>query len=55
MNKPKTMQQLKNNIHADIRGLTTGTLSKVMQSVQIRMQLCIQENGGYLPDINFHN
>ena len=37
MNKSKTLQHLKNNIHADRRVLTTGSLSKVMQSVQIKM------------------
>ena len=30
VNKSKTLQQLKNNIYADVKGLTTGTLSKVI-------------------------
>ena len=51
MNKPMTLQQLTNNIKADVRGLTTGTLSKVMQSARIRVQLCIPNNGGHLDDI----
>ncbi len=41
MNKPKVLQQLEDNIRADIKGLNIGSLSKVMQSTP-NFYLCVQ-------------
>ena len=54
VNKPKTVEQIKNNIQADIRGLNIGTLSKFMQSAWIRVHLYIHENGNHLQDMIIH-
>ena len=51
VNTIKRLQQIKNDIYADIWGSTTGILSNVMQSARIRVQLCICENGGHLQNI----
>ena len=41
MNKPKVLQQLEDNIRADIKGLNIGSLSKVMQSTPNTVQISI--------------
>ncbi|KOC59803.1 hypothetical protein WH47_10771 [Habropoda laboriosa] len=54
VNKPRTIEQLKENIRAEIRELMPDTLTKVMANVLKRAQLCDTENGGHLCNIVFH-
>lgn len=54
VNKPETIQHLKQNIEAEIRELDPDILRKVMESVLGRAQRCEAENGGYLKDVIFH-
>jgi len=54
VNKPKTLQQLKENIRAEIRALGPDILTRVMENVLERAKLCEAENGGHLRDVIFH-
>lgn len=50
-NRPRTIQDLKNNIHAEIEAITGDTLRKVMANLRVRAEDCIANNGGHLKDI----
>ncbi len=54
INKPHTIQQLKDNICAEIRGLQPELLSAVMENAVERARLCEAENGEHLSCIIFH-
>ncbi|XP_043676454.1 uncharacterized protein LOC122633042 [Vespula pensylvanica] len=53
-NKPRTIQQLQENIRTEIHGLSRQTLRTVMENILQRMKLCQTENGRYLRDVIFH-
>lgn len=53
VNKPQTIQALKDNIRQEIADLEPEMLENVMQNVQKRAQSCIAVNGGHLTDIIF--
>lgn len=52
--KPQTLQQLKNNIRAEIRALEPETLRAVTENALKRARLCEAENGHHLQDVIFH-
>lgn len=54
-NKPQTIDQLKENIRNEIASITPDILKKVMDNAAIRVQCCIEENGGHLKDVIFKN
>lgn len=54
VNKPQTIQQLKQNIYAEIRNLQPETLRSVMENALQRANICQQENGNHLNDVIFH-
>lgn len=54
VNKPATIEQLKDNIRAEIRELQPAILRKVMDNALKRATLCETANGGHLKDIIFH-
>ncbi|KOC71363.1 hypothetical protein WH47_05245, partial [Habropoda laboriosa] len=54
VNKPRTIQELKENIRAEIRRLGPKTLRAVMENAVERACTCEQENGGHLRDVVFH-
>lgn len=54
VNKPQTLQHLKNNIEAEIRALGRDILRGVMENTLQRALLCEAENGRHLSDIIFH-
>ncbi|KOC63621.1 hypothetical protein WH47_02948, partial [Habropoda laboriosa] len=53
-NKPRTIQELKENIRAEIRRLGSETLRTVMGNAVERACICEQENGGYSRDVVCH-
>lgn len=54
INKPRTIQELKENIRAEIRRLGPETLRTVMENAVERACICEQENGSHLRDVVFH-
>lgn len=52
-NKPKTLDELKNNIRAEIAAISPATLANVMQNAKKRAEFCLRNNGGHLIDIVF--
>ena len=56
VNKPQTLQELKENIRNEIRELNRNPeiLQSVMNNVLERAQICEAENGQHLKDIIFH-
>ena len=54
MNKPRTIQQLKDNIREEIQALEPDMLRSVMENTIERARACEAENGGRLDDIIFH-
>ncbi|PNF17846.1 hypothetical protein B7P43_G05717 [Cryptotermes secundus] len=46
-NKPRTLQDLKDNISAEIRNITEETLQRVTANMQMRVEACLLENGGH--------
>ena len=54
INKPHIIQQLKDNICAEIRGMQPELLSAVMENAVERARLCEAINGGHLSSIIFH-
>ena len=48
-----TIQQLKDNIWAEIRGLAPETLHLVVENALERAQICERENRGHLRDLFF--
>ena len=55
INKPQTIQQLKDKISAEIRGLQPELKITVMANAIERERLCKAGNGGHLRRIIFHN
>ena len=54
-NKPDTIDELKENIRAEIRNINPETLNSVMENVLEKARECETENGGHLNNIIFHN
>ena len=56
VNKPQTLQELKENIRNEIRELNRNPeiLQSAMNNVLERAQICEAENGQHLKDIIFH-
>ncbi|KOC71318.1 hypothetical protein WH47_00075 [Habropoda laboriosa] len=54
VNKRRTIEELKENIRAEIRRLGPETLRTVMQNAVERACICEQENGGHFGDVVFH-
>ncbi|KAK3849790.1 hypothetical protein Pcinc_043469 [Petrolisthes cinctipes] len=54
VNKPKTLEQLKENINREIREVAPETLAAVMKHVMERARLCEAENSHHLKDAIFH-
>ena len=55
VNKPQTLQQLKDNIQEEIDRIPQEILNKVMENAIKRAHFCVRENGSHLTDIIFHN
>jgi predicted transcriptional regulator len=53
VNKPQTIQELKENIQAETRHLRPETLCTVMENAVEKACICEQENGD-LRDVVFH-
>jgi hypothetical protein len=54
VNKPRTLEQLKENIRAEIRALEPQTLTNVMNNAIERARLWVAANGAHLKDAIFH-
>lgn len=54
INKPKTLQQLKENIQEEIGNLSPEVLKKVMENAIERTRICSNSEGGHLTDVIFH-
>jgi hypothetical protein len=54
VNKPRTLEQLKENIRAEIRALELQILTNVMNNAIERARLCEAVNGAHLKDVIFH-
>uniref|UniRef100_A0A8D8SNF8 DUF4817 domain-containing protein n=2 Tax=Cacopsylla melanoneura TaxID=428564 RepID=A0A8D8SNF8_9HEMI len=54
VNKPRTIQQLKNNITQEIQALGANVLRSVMENALERARLCEAGNGQHLRDVIFH-
>uniref|UniRef100_A0A8D8R635 Uncharacterized protein n=1 Tax=Cacopsylla melanoneura TaxID=428564 RepID=A0A8D8R635_9HEMI len=52
VNKPRTLQELKNNITREVQA--PNILRKVMESALERDRICETENGHHLRDVIFH-
>ena len=55
VNKPRTVEELKDNIRAEIAAIATEMLAKTMESASKRVQNVINARGGHLRDIIFKN
>ena len=55
MNKPQTLDQLKNNIRQEIENIPVEILKKVMKNSIKRADLYRTAKGGHLVDIIFEN
>jgi hypothetical protein len=44
-NKPRTLQDLKDNISAEIRNITEETLQRVTANMEMLVEACLLENG----------
>ena len=53
INKPNTLQELKNNIIAEINGITPDILQNVMENTVKRIRMCFVNDGKHLEDIIF--
>lgn len=53
VNKPRTLQELKNNIRDEIAAITPETLNNVMKNVIKRAHFCQQAGGGHLANLIF--
>ncbi|CAK9816260.1 hypothetical protein ANTPLA_LOCUS8940 [Anthophora plagiata] len=53
-NKPRGLDQLKENIRTEIRNIMPATLTNVMENVLKRAQLCEAKNGQHLSDVIFY-
>ena len=54
INKPWTVDALKQNITDEIRGISQATLCVVMDNVLLRAQSCIAAQSQYLSDVVLH-
>ena len=54
VNKPRIIQELKENIRVEIRRLEPETLRTVMENAVKRILICEQENDGHLKDVVFY-
>ena len=53
-NAPQTIQNLKNNIRAEIVAVDPVLLERVIENFVTRMQACKKNLGGHMNDIIFH-
>jgi hypothetical protein len=53
LNRPNTIQALKENIPAEIARIPQDTLRKVMHSVRLPRQFCLESVGAHLSDTIF--
>jgi hypothetical protein len=51
VNRPHTIQDVKDNIRAEISQIPQNMLQKVMNSVRWRVELCLNSGGAHLSDI----
>ena len=51
--KPKTIDELKYNIRAEIAAITPEILANVMQNARKRAAFCVSNGGGHLIDVVF--
>jgi len=51
--KPRTLNDLKEAIHQEIRPIDRQLLARVMDDFKKKLENCIQEDGRYLTDIIF--
>lgn len=54
VNKPDTLEALKNNIRREVENISPEVLEKVMKNAIKRAHLCITAEGQHLSDIIFH-
>ena len=54
-NKPKTLDELKDNIRAEITAISPEMLANVMENARKRAEFCIRNEGGHLIDVVFGN
>jgi len=54
-NKPKTIEELKNNIRAEIAAISPETLANTMENAEKRAHFCLSNKGGHLIDVVFGN
>jgi hypothetical protein len=47
MNKPRTLDELRENIRREIQMVTTEVLAATIRNKQRRVQLCIDAQGGH--------
>jgi hypothetical protein len=47
MNKPRTLDELRENIRREIQVLTPEVLADTFRNMQRRVQLCIDAQGGH--------
>ena len=55
VNKPRTVEELKDNIHEEIAAIPAEMLGKTMENATKRAQNGINARGGHLRDIIFKN
>ncbi|CAK1578615.1 unnamed protein product [Parnassius mnemosyne] len=53
VNRPRTLQDLKNNIQEEIANITPALLQRVMTNTRNRYTQCIENKGRHLPDLIF--
>lgn len=54
LNRPHTIQELKENIRNEIRLIPMNMLERVMNNLQNRLEQCVRGEGRHLSDIIFH-
>lgn len=54
-NKPKTIEELKNNIRDEIAAISSETLAHTMENAEKRAHFCLSNKGGHLIDVVFGN
>ena len=52
-NRPRTLQDLKANIRAEIANISNDMLEKIMANARSRLTQCIDNGGRHLPDMIF--
>uniref|UniRef100_A0A1B6DKJ8 Uncharacterized protein n=1 Tax=Clastoptera arizonana TaxID=38151 RepID=A0A1B6DKJ8_9HEMI len=53
MNKPRTLNDLKNSIRQEIEAMPNEMLERAVRNFQRRIQVCIGQDGRHLEDIVF--